>query len=210
MNPTRKVTRRIMLAIAVIAIGTAASCNLMNTDIESATFEQTGRVLDAETKGPIEGAYVLGVYEQVDLGMAGSARYCFKTKGMVTGKDGKYNFPLEKRRSSSLSTIAAIKADYYFEGERQLSQRDWKAQNKETYMNRDVYLKKQDAAKPKFGDGFTDCERPESRAAVEPAIRFLEMVFTENKKYSKNGTDSVEFFIKRMQSAPDTASSPQR
>ena len=198
MNPTRKVTRRIMLAIAVIAIGTAASCNLMNTDIID--FEYTGRVLDADTKEPIEGAFALAVYEQVDLGMAGAARYCIKTKGMLTDKDGKFHFPIDKLNGTSPSNVAAIKANYYSKGSPQISEKVWKAQNKETYMNRDVYLKKQDAAKPKFGYGFTYCQRPESRDGIEAAIQFLQIEIDDSNKFGRDvrSTNSVAGLVSAM------------
>ena len=83
-------SQRFMLCIAALVITTASSCNM--SDKLSYDFDYTGQVLDEDTKLPIEGAYVLAVYERVDLGMAGSARYCVKTKGMVTGKDGRLTF----------------------------------------------------------------------------------------------------------------------
>ena len=173
MTPIRNATKRLKLAIAVLCIGTAASCHLSNN--RAIDFEFTGRVLDFDTKEPIEGAYARAVYEKVDLGFAASARYCVKTKGMVTGKDGKFNFPIDRLDGNSPVKVIAIKADYYFRRTESVSEKLWAAQNKETYSNRNVYLKKQDPAKLEFLDGYSWCMRPESPRAADADIQFLKI-----------------------------------
>jgi hypothetical protein len=170
----RHTPQRLLLCMAALVITTAASCNM--SDKLSYDFEYTGQVLDEDTKLPIEGAYVLAVYERVDLGMAGSARYCVKTKGMLTGKDGKFNFPMEKIRGSiSPAQVAAIKTDYYSYRSEDFTKEAWEKQDKDTYSNRHVYLKRQDPAKLEFRYGYTTCKRPESREAVEANIEFLKI-----------------------------------
>ena len=201
MRLTHHYAKRFVLAITVICIASAASCNLPDT--RTIDFEFTGQVLDFDTKEPIDGAYVLAIYEKVDLGMAGSARYCVKTKGMTTGKDGKFNFPLDRLDGNSPSQVFAIKADYYYWTFEQVPSDVWKKHNRQTYSNRHAYLKKQNPAKPDFISTFSSCARPESREAVEAGIRYLELELVEEKKYSKYKTDSTEYFIKRLQSAPD-------
>ena len=207
MKPTFKTAKRLVFAIAVLCIGTAASCNLPDT--RTIDFDFTGRVLDFDTKEPIEGAYALAVYHKVDLGLAASARYCVKTKGMVTGKDGKFNFPIDRLDGNSPVEVVAIKADYYLRGTESVRPEVWEKNNKETYSNRNVYMKKQDPAKPEFF-GFRHCERPESREAVDAAIHYLELMLIEEKKYSKYKSDSTEHFIKQMQLTPDKPTSSKR
>ena len=136
-------------------------------------FEFTGQVLDFDTKEPIEGAYALAVYEKVDFGFAASARYCVKTKGMTTGKDGRFHFPIDKLDGNSPVEVVAIKGDYYFRRKETVSPESWKKQNKETYSNRNVYLKRQDPVQPDFHFGYDKCGRPESLDAIQANIQFL-------------------------------------
>jgi hypothetical protein len=146
-------------------------------------FEFTGQVLNKGTLEPYEGAYVIAVYEKVDLGFAGSARYCYKTKGMFTGKDGKFHFPIDKLDGNSPFIVHAIKPGYFLFDWALPSEALSKAQIKETYQNRHVYLQKQDVAKPSFQHGFEDCQRPESAEAIEAAVQFMQIEIGEVTKY---------------------------
>jgi hypothetical protein len=103
-----------LLLAAALSLTMAASCELPPSD-GGIGFEFTGRVLYEDTKEPIEGACVLAVYEKVDLGWAGASRNCIKTKGMTTGKDGKFNFPIDKLDGNSPFQAFAIKPDHFFE-----------------------------------------------------------------------------------------------
>lgn len=208
MNAIHLTARRLMLVLAVLGLGTGASCSL--TDDRAIDFAFTGRVLDADTKEPIEGAFVLAVYKKVDLGMAASAEYCVKTKGMVTGKDGEYSFPIERLDSVSPDIAYAIKADYYLKGFEDIPIRVQKKNNKESYSNRNVYLKRQDPAKPEFRTTFNSCQRPESREAVDAGIRYLELMLVELRKYSKFSTAPHEETIKQMQLVPEKPASSKR
>ena len=57
-------------------------------------FDLTGTVYDATTKQPIDGAYVVALYYKSIVGMAAMDLWCIKTKGMYTGKDGKFRFSI--------------------------------------------------------------------------------------------------------------------
>jgi hypothetical protein len=188
-----------ILIAGLLGVSTLAYCAPSDWfGLRKPDFEFTGQVLDFDTKQPIEGAYALAVYKKASIGFGGTADYCYKTKGMMTGKDGKFSFPIENPKSDNPEIVHAIKPDYFLQTWAVPSHAVQKAQNKEAFSNRHVYLKKQDPAKPSFQHGFSYCERPESRAAVESAAQFLELKLVEQRKYSKNSSDSLEYFIDRM------------
>jgi hypothetical protein len=197
-------SKPLLLAAAALSLTMAASCELPAAD-GVINFELTGQVLDFDTKQPIEGAYVLAVYEKVYMGFAASARYCVKTKGMLSDKEGRFHFPVEKLDSNSPAKLAAIKSDYYFHREKPISEKSAKAQNKETYSNRDVYLKRQDPAKLEFHFGYTTCNRPESREAVDANIEFLKLRKAEAERithsfsWSKSYIENIDSMIHGLQ-----------
>jgi hypothetical protein len=197
-------SKPLLLAAAALSMAMAASCDLPASD-GTINFEMTGQVLDFDTKQPIEGAYVLAVYEKVDLGFAASARYCVKTKGMTTSADGKFHFPVEKLDGLSPQNVYAIKPDYFYRDFASLPPGLWKKQNKEAYSNHHIYLKKQDAAKASFQFGFGECSRPESAQAAEANIQFLTVMKSEYVRLggSENGINILNDRMKRLQSAPD-------
>jgi hypothetical protein len=201
-------SKSFLLAAAALALTMAASCDLPASNTNS-SFEFTGQVLDFDTKQPIEGAYALAVYQKVEIGLGGTADYCYKTKGMTTGKDGKFSFPLEQPTSLNPDIVYAIKADYFYRDTFIPTPSVQKAQTKEAYTNRHVYLKKQDPAKPSFQFGYGECARPESAQAAEANIQFLEFERAELIRlgsqfdWFKNSIETTDRRIKRLQSAPD-------
>jgi hypothetical protein len=147
----------------------------------------TGLVLDKDTNQPIEGAYVIAIYEETAISMAGSGHWCIKTKGMTTGKDGRYNFPVEKLDNASPAGIQAIKPDYYLYSSLAPSAALQRAQSKATYTDRHVVLKRQDPAKPEYrwGTSETICTRAKSREDVDAAITFHKFVLEEQKRFNR-------------------------
>ena len=65
------------------------------------------------TKQPIEGAYVVAIYREQVVSMAAMNSWCVKTRGMYTGKDGKFRFPVENLKGNSPLYAGAIKPGYY-------------------------------------------------------------------------------------------------
>jgi hypothetical protein len=177
MNTQFGFTKWLVISMALFGVATLAYCATPSSFWQGKIdFEYTGQVLDVDTNAPIEGAYVLAIYERVDLGLAGAARYCVKTKGMTTGKDGRFNFPMERINNiTSPAQVAAIKTDYYHDSRADFTDKEWRAKNKATFSNRHIYLKKQDPADLKFNYGYTTCERPESREAVAANLEFLKL-----------------------------------
>jgi hypothetical protein len=201
MNSNLRSHKWKILIASLLGMSTLAYCAPSDWfGLRKPDFEFTGQVLDFDTKQPIEGAYVLAVYQTISSAwLVGSSLNCVKTKGMYSGKDGHFHFPVEKLDQMSPGELHAIKPDYFLQTRAQVSDADFKAQNKSAYSNRHVYLKKQDPAKPSFQHGFSLCGRAASSEAVESAVTFLEIMLTEERKFfpeSKSG--AVEYAIKRM------------
>jgi hypothetical protein len=55
--------------------------------------EFTGKVIDAETKEPLEGVAVLAIYNTEQYGLAGSISYYVDAQEMVTDKNGEFRIP---------------------------------------------------------------------------------------------------------------------
>ncbi|MRS01865.1 hypothetical protein EG832_01320 [bacterium] len=55
--------------------------------------EFRGKVIDAETKEPIEGAVVVVAYFKYTIGIAGRDTSVIKTKETITGNNGEFYFP---------------------------------------------------------------------------------------------------------------------
>jgi hypothetical protein len=177
-----------ILIASLLGVSTLAYCAPADWfGLRKPNFELTGQVLDFDTKQPIEGAYVLAVYQTISSAwLVGSSLNCVKTKGMYSGKDGHFHFPVEKLDQMSPGELHAIKPDYFLHKRAEVSDADFKAQNKSAYSNRHVYLKKQDPAKPDFQYGFRYCQRPESGEAIEAALIFMGMKVEEETKFAKD------------------------
>jgi len=190
-----------MLATA-LALTALPSCNGMG----SINFELTGTVRDFQTKQPIEGAYAMAVYQGFSSTLgSGTASWCRKTLGMYTGKDGTFHFPVEKLDNISPVEVVAIKPGYrlhyavFHSGEVQ------KHQGKENYIGRDVFLKVHDPEEKNWTLGGRQCDRPESRQAVEANIQYLKIQLDEYIKFGEReqiirGTREI---IKRLEDTPD-------
>ena len=165
-----------------------------------------GQVLDQDTKQPIEGAYALLVYIAAGgVPMGHSASWCVRTRGMFTGKDGKFSFPVDTEGGGSPLYVEAIKPNYFTHSVEMPRYKGQVTYNPEAKKDWDIFLKKQDPAKPNFRYGFRYCERPESRAGADPAIEFLRIQLNELIRYGvdERGQESTLGFIKHLQSAPD-------
>jgi hypothetical protein len=170
-------------------------------------FDLTGTILDADTLQPIDGAYVLASYKAVLTDNVSARAFCMKTLGTFSGRDGRYKFPVEKLDGYSPFFINAIKPDYYLVrfDMPDPDSRAWLQQRPETYANRNIYLKKQDAAHPSFH--FANHEEVCDRAKGEdlsPALRFIEMEIAEEKRLGApaNGVRGHEDLLRALQGLP--------
>ena len=202
-----------IIIIAFLATGaTLAYCTPPGT-FRTIDFEMTGTVWDHDSKQPIEGAYVMAIYEEAGCALGvGCKSWCVKTKGMYTGKDGTFHFPVEKLDSFSPSEVTAIKPGYFLKRIVFHSSKVQHAQGKENYTGRDVILAKQDPQNPDWHLGNSECGRPFSREAVEANIEFLKIETEEYVRLgrSQNVIDGNQRAIERLQAVRSQTTSPRK
>ena len=169
-------------------------------------FELTGTVRNFDTNEPIEGAYVMAIYETVRGGdfVVGTAHWCIKTRGMTTGKDGTFHFPVEKLDGWSPSQVTAIKPGYFLRRVKLHSEKIQHADGKENYTGRDVFLLPQVEGKPDFRLGTQNCRSPLSREAAEANISYLEIIKSEYERLKRGETyvQNIDSMISRLRDAP--------
>ncbi len=168
------------LAISLSAVAAVAYCAIPETVPDVA-----GIVIDVSTNKPVEGAYVMAVYNESGGTFLGhSGHWCVKTKGMYTGKDGAFRFPPEK---SYRPEVHVIKPDYHS----RVSGADtkWNPYRETWYGTIDyvpdpnLYLKPQDPAKPEWNLGGEECQRPKTKEDAVANIEFLRIELAEIIKY---------------------------
>ena len=174
-------------------------------------FELTGTVRDTETKEPLEGAYVVATYEILETSFAANAIKCKKTRGMYTGKDGKFHFPVEKLDGMNPSDVTAIKPGYYGNDRVFATPQAYSAQGAEAYTNRDHYLTKQDPDKPnfRFGDFQEGCKSAEYREDVEASVVFRKIMLAEAMRLGAP-MQLIENFKRGIGDVEDLPSKPKK
>ena len=195
--------------IATVALASVVAYCAPPGTFRRIDFELTGTVRDKETKEPLEGAYVVAVYLIRESGLAASALNCKKTKGAYTDKDGKYHLPVEKLDGLSPHDVTAIKPGYYGTDREIPNIEQRRAQNADTYSNRDHYLIKQNPDKPEFRFGFSllGCTFAESREDVAASIQFKKIELAEVKRLAGENwlIENVSRGIARLESFPSAA-----
>jgi hypothetical protein len=169
-------------------------------------FDLTGTVRDADTKEPLEGAYVIATYKIVRSGLAATATPCVKQKGMYTGADGMYHFPVEKLDGRNPFSTNAIKPGYFLNNRDLPDPNVWERQTAAAYSGRDIYLKKQDPAKPdwRYSDGGEICDEAPNRDAAAAGIEFLGLSLAEKVRLGapNHMRDATETLIRLMEQSP--------
>jgi hypothetical protein len=161
----------------------------------------TGTVFDSATKLPLEGAYVVAIYEEWRANIGMSTHICVKLKGMTTGPDGRFDFPVEKRNGESPSDAIAIKRGYYLDHLGRMPDPDeMRRQSPAAYANRDIYLTAQNPASPTFARyslSMVQCRYARTRADAEPGIQYMKIVVEEMRRYGadKQTLSGVEYLI---------------
>jgi hypothetical protein len=197
---------KLCACMTAMAIAWTATPHWARSQPPKPALDITGTVIDAETKQPIDRAYVLASYKVVRSGLATTKSFCVKTLGMYTGPDGKYRFPVERLDGVSPLSTNAIKPGYYLDRFDIPDLATWRRQGPDLYANRNIYLKKQDPAHPifRFGDTEENCDEAANADALAPALRFIETELAEEKRLgaSKQGIEAHEDLIRSLQHLP--------
>lgn len=191
--------------LAILVASTASLGSPLDAS-KKIDFELTGTVIDADTKLPIEGAYVVATYKTLKSDMAATKSSCLKTKGMYTAADGRYHFPVEKLDGRSPFATNAIKQGYVLKDRQLPDPLVWKKQDAPAYRGRDIYLVKQDPSDPRwrFSDNQEVCEEASTREAAAAGVQFLKIDLSERKRYGSRdqGIPALERMIQRLSELP--------
>ncbi len=196
-----KLTKKKWTIIAALIATTATLAYCAATDNSGA--EAGGTVIDVSTNLPVEGAYVLSVYNESGGTLFGhSGHWCVKTKGMYTGKDGKFHFSLEK---SPYLYLHVIKPDYFqtVDGA-DIKRPAWDGRGENPYTSDpNLYLKPQDPAKPEYSS-YVHCERAKNRVDVEALLEYLKLKLAELVKYNDKhpSVKDMQRSIQQLESWP--------
>lgn len=200
-----------LLLTTAIATGSAFGAGGNPLSFGKPDFEFTGTVYDNATKQPIEGAYVVAIYREQVVSMAAMNSWCVKTRGMYTGKDGKFHFPVENLKGNSPLYAGAIKPGYFNGPWEFPAEQVWKRQGKEAYSNRDIFLNPQDPKNPKFafGTGEEFCSQAKLKPDAAAGANFLRLQLQEYQRLGVRGSgiDAVTRMIATLDGLPETPAS---
>ena len=179
---TKKSRRWIIIAAALASV--VAYCAPPGTFLPIG-FDYTGTVRDKDTNEPIEGAYVVGMYFVSKSNMAASVFQCKKTIGTYSDKNGVYHLPIEKLDNLNPHFVAVIKPGYFDDQQVFPIGKKRFALTKEAFSNLDVFLRKQDPAKPEFiyGNSEVGCIFAEKREDVAASAKFVEIELSEVERW---------------------------
>ena len=179
-----------MSSVLRFLIGVAGVLSLTVPAASADPLKLTGTVFDSATKLPLEGAYVVAIYEEWRANIGMSTHICVKLKGMTTGPDGRFDFPVEKRDGESPSRAIAIKPGYYLDHLSGMpTAAEMERQSQAAYANRDIYLTAQNPASPTFARyslSVVHCSDARTRADAEPGIQYMKIVVDEMRRYGAN------------------------
>ena len=172
--------------------------------------EITGTVYDTATGKPIEGAYAVAIYVEF-RSSPGSTEpcnpMCVKTRGMYTGKDGRFRFPVERPDGNSPGMVSAIKPGFSSELLGAAAPTGWHGRKRpEPRSDSDLPLVAQNAAKPQwwYGIGEDFLIFAKTREGAEAAVEFLKIRLSEERRLGA-GAQAVEVTqgkLKRLESLP--------
>lgn len=147
-------------------------------------FPVTGTVIEAGSRKPIAGAYVLAIYER-DNGKG--QEVCIASKGVYTGVNGKYEFPITAFNYFSPRYIAAIKPRYFMSRASDGPAKPISVYSdpRAYFTNRNIVLTRQEVGLPVsvVADGSTrigPCEDAPNAEDAQASTFFLRMEIEES------------------------------
>jgi hypothetical protein len=163
----------------------------------------TGIVIDSKTGNPMEGAFVLAVYNESGGTLFGhSSSWCVRTKGVWTGPDGRFTFPKGKPNNPHLY---AIKEGYILNPHRDAPPSPKEAEIKLADF-RYLYLDRQ--GESKFDRSrWIECERPTIRQDAEANATYLRLLSKEARHRPNHGDMEtlIQSVLNRLDSLPNAA-----
>jgi hypothetical protein len=210
-DKTKKITKQLATVIAVaISLASLNACSFER----KVDYELTGMVMDAKTKQPLEGVYVVAVYMGGGLSLAGSAAWCEKTLGMTTQADGKFHFPARDEKGRTPQYPVAIKPGYAYAGYQITNESQVTSDRKLYFTDQNVLLAPQDPAKPQlnFQYGRAYCTRASTRADALAATELFRKIANEYEKYQvpKTHLENMRSMIADLEALPEVASAPSK
>lgn len=200
---THPIQKKHWLFLAAVFLSSATLVSCAKSDApEKIGFEFSGTVFDKETKQPIEGAYAIATYKGVVASSAVVSSHCIKTKGMYTGKDGKYHFLIEKLDWRSPTEVVAIHVDYVNGGAVPKPTDNNRKQNAAAYSDRNIYMEKQDPKNPNyFGNADVYCVHAKNKEDAAASVEYYKVRKAQYVKYNRgqSALDSVDESIQRLE-----------
>jgi hypothetical protein len=180
---------RQFLLFAAYCIAMNVPCAAFGIEIGShPPLEVTGIVIERGSGKPLEGVWVLVPYHEVRTDhILISKQDCVRTRGMMTGPDGKFHFPIEKGGVAGPLNVSGIAPGYYTYTVQLPSQDIVKSRDPKAYSNWTVLMEKQDPTHPKYVtnlDAF--CHWAKHPQDTEAADVYLEVELQEAKKYGSS------------------------
>jgi hypothetical protein len=190
----------VLLAIAGVAF------ILHEVDVTPLGLEFTGTVFDERDGQPIEGAFVIATYLGPNPRAPNARPKCAKSRGMYTGKDGKFRFPVEKLTGVSPIGAAAMKPGYFRGRMRQYGGEGTLRFLRNGNANQDLYLVAQNPEKPTFlyGGGDEICTNATSHEDVAAAVTYFRIVLGEYIRLGvkQDSVEAVRDIIRTIEEAP--------
>jgi hypothetical protein len=170
-------------------------------------YELAGMVMDANTKQPLEGVYVVAVYMGGGSSMARSAAWCEKTLGMTTQADGKFHFPARDEKGRWAEYPVVFKSGYDYSAYQIVNEAMVTSDRKLFYTDQNVLLALRDPESlwPRIPTGASYCTRAAIRADAAPAAELLAKIAYEYEKYRlpKSNIENIRSMISRLESLPE-------
>jgi hypothetical protein len=158
-----------------------------------------GMVIDSKTGKPMEGAFVLAVYNESGGTLFGhSSSWCVRTKAVWTGPDGRFTFPKGKPNNPYLY---AVKEGYVLNSYLEPSPRK---EGEKPAEFRYLHLERHGESKIKSSQ-FIICERPVTRQDVEANITYLKLLSRESEHIPKGDLrrNVIESTLAEFEALPD-------
>lgn len=142
----------------------------------------TGIVLDAQTKAPMSGVFILGEYvETGHVGFVHSASTCVETRASYSGPDGRYSLPVIDGIKPKIHAIALDYFDDILKRPTEIKT-TWFGQAKRV-MSPEILMSKREKGYEIEGS-YILCGQPKDAAALSANIEYLKIYKNAYAKFA--------------------------